>query len=406
MGRIDTSHEFAELICERFNIHFYKGLLFWQDGHAFSPDMVGLRTQVFHTMKKMSKAEWEDTAFLLPSYATKVTGDDGFNIRLKNGIIKNGIYYPEDNNNFTIFNLPLNYNPEAYDEHVDNFLNFVSCDDKELRTVLEEIVGHILMTKDFPQNFFFLTGEGSNGKSTFIEMLRGFVTDLTSTIDFDDFNSTVHAHKLIGKLLNIGDDADDVHLEKAKNLKSMASGNSITVKTLYEAPITMTNTATLVFTANNPPSFRDKSYGLIRRLKVIPFEATIVKKELGFTDRLKTESAKEYLLSLGLCAIKRILDNSLEISYSKRIEERTKRYHLEHDSVASWEQENPINIDTEVRKSYREYSEWCKEGGLNPVHINNFGRRMHKLGYETDEQWSSDAKKNVSFYIPKVKETK
>lgn len=392
-------HDLAESICKKYKIHYYKGQVLWQDKLNFSADPVLLMKKVVGRCK-VSPKTWQDVKTFLPVYATWVDEEEDFFIQLNNGIIKEGKFVDESNNAFTIFNLPISYNPDAYDEHVDKFLNFVSCDDRDLRNVLEEIIGHILLIKDFPQNFFFMTGDGHNGKSTFIEMLKAFAGTFTSTIDFDDFNSTVHAHKLIGKLLNIGDDADNVYLDKAKTLKSMASGNSISVRALFEAPITMNNTATLIFTANDPPSFKDKSFGIIRRLKVVPFRATIVKKELGYLSRLRTASAKEYMLRLAFEGIERILANDLEISRCAVIDEHTDKYHVENDSVLSWEKENPINIEIEVRLAYNEYVRWCKECGFGDVSINKFSRRMHKKGYKSVEHFSEHFHRSMMFYQP------
>jgi putative DNA primase/helicase len=188
-------------------------------------------------------------------------------------------------------------------------------------------------------------------------------------------------------------------------LKSLASGNSITVKALYEAPVTMVNTATLIFTANNPPSFKDKGFGLTRRLKVVPFEANIEKREFGFLDRLSTQNAKEYLLRVGLEGVQRIFANNLEISEAECINQATAKYHVENDSVLSWEQENPINITTEIQKVYTDYAEWCRSCGLKAVNIKHFSRRLRKLGYITKREWSSYYGKPVTFIIPTDKHT-
>jgi len=396
-------HELAKLVCQKFNVHYYKGQLLWQDDLMFSSNRKALLKEISKSCQ-ISANKWNDLKVILPCYAKWVDEDINFHIQLENGIIENGLFMdPLDSDkfkSFTIFNLPISYNGQAYDEHVDKFLDFISCDRKDLRNVLEEIVGHILLTKDFPHNFFFLTGKGSNGKSTFIEMLKGFAGHLTSCVDFEDFNSLTFVHQMIGKLINICDDADNIHLEKAKNLKAMASGNSITAKALYEAPVTMVNSATLIFTSNDPPSFKDKSFGLIRRLKVIPFEATIKEVEYGFLDRLTTKNAKEYLLRLGLEGIYRIFKNKMQISKADCIDKATRRYHIDNDSVLSWLEENPICIETELRTAYIEYNNWCREGGLKPVNIKHFSRRIQVQGYETFRRWSGNEIKNVRFVIP------
>ncbi len=393
-------HELAKGICKQLNIHFYKDRLYWQDGLAFSVNKKALYKKILET-KKVSVRKWSDLKILIPSYAQWEDDDLKFHVQLENGVIEDGKFREtQDKSKFTIFNLPLTYNPQAYDEHVDNFLNFVSYNRRDLRNVLEEMLGHVLMTRGFPHSFFFLTGEGSNGKSTFIEMVKSFAGHLTSCVDFDDFDSLVFVNELIGKLVNICDDADNIHLEKSKNLKSLASGNSITTKALYEAPVPMVNSATLIFTSNDPPSFKDKSFGLIRRLQVIPFDGVVGEVDFYLLDKLTTKSAKEYILRLGLEGIERIFANHIKISECDCIKLATEKYHIDNDSVLSWLLENKICVETELQTAYTEYHDSCREGGLKPVNIKHFSRRLTKQGYRTEREWSSNVGKNVRFIIP------
>jgi putative DNA primase/helicase len=390
-------HELAKGICKQLNIHFYKDRLYWQDGLAFSVNKKALFKKILET-KKISVSKWKDLKELLPSYAQWEEDTLNFHVQLENGVIEDGKFREtQDKTKFTIFNLPLTYRNDAYDEHVDNFLNFVTCNRRDLRYVLEEMLGHVLMTRGFPHSFFFLTGEGSNGKSTFIEMVKNFAGHLTSCVDFDDFDSLVFVNELIGKLVNICDDADNIHLEKSKNLKALASGNSITTKALYEAPVPMVNSATLIFTSNDPPSFKDKSYGIIRRLKVVPFDGVIGEVDFYLLDKLTTKNAKEYLLRLGMEGIERIFANHIQISECECIKVATEKYHIDNDSVLSWLKENKICVETEIRTVYSEYVEWCRGGGLKPVNIKHFSRRLTKQGYRTERKWSSNEGKKVTF---------
>lgn len=390
-------HELAKSICKHLNIHFYKDRLYWQDGLAFSVNKKALFKKILET-KKISVSKWKDLKVLIPSYSQWEEDDLKFHVQLENGVIEDGKFREtQDKSKFTIFNLPLTYRKDAYDEHVDNFLNFVSCNRRDLRNVLEEILGHVLMTRGFPHSFFFLTGEGNNGKSTFIEMVKNFAGHLTSCVDFDDFDSLVFVNELIGKLVNICDDADNIHLEKSKNLKSLASGNSITTKALYEAPVPMVNSATLIFTSNDPPSFKDKSQGIIRRLKVVPFDGVVGEVDFYLLDKLTTKNAKEYLLRLGLEGIERIFANHIRISECKCIQIATAKYHIENDSVLSWLKENKISVEIEIRTVYSEYVEWCRGGGLKPVNIKHFSRRLGKQGYETERKWSDIERKKTTY---------
>ena len=159
---------------------------------------------------------------------------------------------------------------------------------------------------------------------------------------------------IIGKIVNVADDVDAIYLEKSKNLKTMASGNTVGARAIYSQPITLKNTATLIFTANEPPVFKDKSDGIGRRLVIIPFDNKVKERIYNFDELLSTDNAKSYLLNLGLAGIKRIYTNKLEISTSETIEGATKQYYLDNDSVLSYLNDYPsINSLKSIETNYK-----------------------------------------------------
>lgn len=185
--------------------------------------------------------------------------DESFPIRFRNGwsLDSTNEVIPVESE-FTPFNLEVDYDETAYDGNVDHFLNFVTKGRTDLRLVLEEMFGHILMTHSFPHKAFFLSGEsGSNGKSTLLEMLNSFIGDLGHTLSLEDFNESFQIATLDGKLANIADDIDASFLERSKNFKTLVSGNTISARKLYGEPFKLKNKAKLIFTCNEMPTFKD-----------------------------------------------------------------------------------------------------------------------------------------------------
>ena len=68
--------------------------------------------------------------------------------------------------------IPWNYDPSVYSEIVDNMLNRLACNDATIRKLLEECVGYTFYRRSELSVAMFLTGEKSNGKSTFLTMLQ------------------------------------------------------------------------------------------------------------------------------------------------------------------------------------------------------------------------------------------
>ena len=372
---------FAEFIAKELDVKIYNYSLYFRDGLNYSKDKIKLNKEINKHLK-LRRSQMTELEAQLYIYAELIDSKQEFSVKLRNGVIveDNVVNY---DCGFTPFYLDVSYNAEAYDKHVDEFLNFVCCDRKDMRVVIEEILGHILLINRFPHKIFFLTGSGANGKSTFVEMITKFTGELSSHVDIANFDDGTSLVSLIGKLVNVADDVDAIYLEKSKNLKTMASGNTVGARAIYSQPITLKNTSTLIFTANEPPVFKDKSDGIGRRLVIIPFENKVKERIYNLDELLSSDNAKSYILNLALKGVKRIYDNKLEMSDSQTIQDATKQYYIDNDSVLAYLTEYPAINNNPVSSVYEAYEEFCDEANLKAISRSKFTRRLTSLGYTT-----------------------
>lgn len=373
--------EFAEFITKELDIKIYNGSLYFKDGINYSKDKIKLNKSI-NKYLKLRKAQMTELEAQLYIYAELIDSKQKFNVKLRNGVIIEDNVVDYDCG-FTPFYLDVIYNPDAYDKNVDEFLDFICRGRKDMRVVIEEILGHILLVDRFPHKIFFLTGSGANGKSTFVEMITKFTGELSSHIDIANFDDGTSLISLIGKLVNVADDVDAIYLEKSKNLKTMASGNTVGARAIYSQPITLKNTATLIFTANEPPVFKDKSDGIGRRLLILPFENKVKERIYNLDELLSTDNAKSYLLNLALAGAKRIYDNKLEMSESKTIAEATKQYYLDNDSVLAYLNEYPDIDDNLYSAVYSQYDNFCTINNFKVISKSSFSKRLKSHGYTT-----------------------
>lgn len=362
--------ELSRWVARKFEVKLYKEILYFRDGIKFSRDENELRRRVYQKVQ-LKTTQWKELLSQLEVYAEKITHDD-FNVRIRNGIIVDDTVVNMDIG-FTPFYLDVKYDENAYDKYVDDFINFIANGDKEIRNLIEEILGHTIMINNFPHKIFVLSGSGNNGKSTFVEMLTAFANNLSSHIDITGFEDGTQVVSLIGKIINIADDIDPNYLEKTKVLKTMASGNTITARAIYSQPVTIKNTATLVFTCNEVPVFKDKTEGIKRRLIIIPFENKVVNKIYDLDKLLSSENAKSYILKLALEGVNRILTNHMELSKSKKVEDTLREYYIESDSVLGFleEYEGEIN-NTSTIELYNMYDFYCIQNNIKPQSKNKF----------------------------------
>ena len=371
---------FAEFIVKELDIKIYNYGLYFKDGLNYSKDRIKLNKAINKHLK-LRRSQMTELEAQLYIYADLVDNKQNFNVKLRNGVIVEDNVVEYDCG-FTPFFLDVSYDPTAYDKNVDDFINFICCNRKDMRTVIEEILGHILLVNKFPHKIFFLTGSGANGKSTFVEMITKFTGELSSHVDIANFDDGTSLASLVGKVVNVADDVDAIYLEKSKNLKTMASGNTVGARAIYSQPITLKNTATLIFTANEPPVFKDKSDGIGRRLVIIPFENKVKERIYNLDELLSTDNAKSYILNLALAGVKRIYDNKLEMSTSETIETATKQYYLDNDSVMAYLNDYPAIDNNPVATIYEAYTEYCEDSNLKAVSLNKFSRRLKSLGYD------------------------
>lgn len=372
--------DFAEFVVKELDIKIFNGTLYFRDGLNYSKDRIKLNKAI-NKYLKLKRSQMTELEAQLYIYAELIDSKKKFNVKLRNGVIVEDNVVDYDCG-FTPFYLDVSYDPKAYDEHVDKFLNFICCNRKDERKVIEEILGHILLVDRFPHKIFFLTGSGANGKSTFVEMLTKWTGDLSSHIDIANFDDGTSLISLIGKIVNVADDVDAIYLEKSKNLKTMASGNTVGARAIYSQPITLKNTATLIFTANEPPVFKDKSDGIGRRLVIIPFDNKVKERIYNLDELLSSDNAKSYLLNLALNGVKRIYANKLELSESDTITGATKQYYLDNDSVLSYLNDYPAIDNNPVATVYEAYTDYCEDSNLKAVSLNKFSRRLKSLGYD------------------------
>ena len=314
-------------------------------------------------------------------------------VQFRNGwILSNNKNMLKTSGVFTPFNMTVDYDPNARDENVINFINWFCQNDKDLIGLFEEILGHILMTEKFPHHIFFFIGNtGANGKSTMLNMIENWTNNLHSTVALEQFEKPENLALLIDKLVNCGDDIKASMIEDSRAMKTITSGNKILCRPLYVNPFEFKPSATLIFTCNEIPFFKDKSGGVARRVVCFPCDAQLEegKRDMDMDYKLSTDSAKSTLLNLALKGLQRIYDNHGQLTKVDAVTQATEKYLLESDNIAMFFEENDVDgmcdnlANNTFTKLYVIYTEYCKESGYYAVSKKKFSNRLSEFGYET-----------------------
>ena len=311
-------------------------------------------------------------------------------------LIENGIYNLESkkledlNSTFIIKNkISWNYNPNAYNKSVDTVLNNISCNDKKLRALLEECIGYCLFRRNELGKCIILTGEGKNGKSTFLDMIKYFLgKENYSSLGLEELSQRFKPAQLEGKLANIGDDISNKYIDDNATFKKLVTGETINVERKGRDPFDFENYSKLIFSANEIPRINDKSNGLKRRLLLIPFNATFSKHDPDYDpfikDKLLTNEAMEYLLKLALDGLQRIIYNN-EFTEVECVQAALEEYEAINNPVLAFIDDVGIDdIANEPTKDiHLKYSTWCIENGYKPLSNIQFSKEICKHGFNT-----------------------
>ena len=274
------------------------------------------------------------------------------------------------------------YDPNAYSEVMDKTLNKVCCNDPQIRSLLEELIGYTLYRKNSMQVCFILTGEGSNGKSTILNCIKRLLGKQNYTsLDLRELEETFKPAELYNKLANIGDDISAKYLENSSVFKKVVTGESFMVQRKYAQPFELECYATQIFCANEMPQVSDKTEGFIRRIVIVPFNAKFSKNDVDYDpfieDKLMSDEAMSYLLRIAIEGLKRVIYNKQFTKSDKGESEKVDYMKLNNNVLEYFELEPHIENES-VTDAYLAYCVWCTQNGCNAVKKLNFSKEIKK----------------------------
>ena len=272
--------------------------------------------------------------------------------------------------------IPWPYNPAAYSELLDHTLDRLACNDPEVRALLEEMVGYCMYRRNELGKAFILIGDKSNGKSTFLHVVKNLLGDQNiASLDLKELGDRFKTAELFGKLANIGDDIGDEFIANASVFKKLVTGDRVNVERKGQDPFEFNNYSKFLFSANNIPRIKDKTGVVQRRLVIVPFDAKFTPNDADFRpfikDELCEQGSMEYLALLGLQGLKRVLGNA-QFTTSSRVQGQLDEYEENNNPIIGFINEVGLDgIENEATDSvYRRYKEYVN-GNLKCERMQN-----------------------------------
>lgn len=298
-------------------------------------------------------------------------------INLANGIydVRSGEFHEHSPRYGFKYVLPYAYDPAAMSEFFYDWLAKVMINRTELIESVLDFLGYCLWNGYDDHVFMYLIGEGANGKSTLINIMKAVI----GVSNFSSVNMTqltqnrfASAH-LEGKLVNLCEEANGKELtsEHLNIIKVLSSGGEFTAERKGQDGFVLKNTAKLLFSANEAPRFMEHTAAIKRRMLVIPCDYSIKELDPGVEERLISEVPGIFSM-----LVKRIQDNVKENKKRYKVSrgghdalEAQKKLLHKGDPVMAWaneflEQELSIDAYIPTDEAYAHYNQWCDESGI------------------------------------------
>jgi len=329
-------------------------------------------------------------------------------VNVLNGILdlESGELLPHTPDFLSPVRIPVEFDASAECPAWDEFVGEVFPHDAQ--DLAYEIPGWLMVPDTSIQKAVLLTGEGGNGKSTYLTAVHAFVGEENTTnlslhkIETDRFA----ASRLIGKLANICPDLPSDHLTSTSTFKAITGGDWIHAEYKYHGGFDFKPFSRLVFSANNPPRSSDASYAFYRRWLVVPFDRTFGQSEQVPREVLDARLAdpKELsgVLNKALAALRRLRKTS-EFSESTSTHEALADFRITTDPFSVWLDRNTvvgpeaIVGQDELRRAYNEFAEDTGKPGMQPQ---AFGRAITRARPDVQRsQRMYKGEPNVRVYV-------
>lgn len=297
---------------------------------------------------------------------------------------------------FSTTQLPVPFDPSA--PPPTRFMRCLgewTCGDATLAAVLQEIVGACLDVHLRVKFFALLVGEGENGKSVFLRVLRALLgSQNVASVGLDDLVRNRFAmFGLMGKLANLVGDQGYVELADEGKLKQLTGGDVVAFEQKNRDPIFAVNSAKIVVAANTPPTFSDKSKAVWTRLQIVPFDHVVPpdRRDPTLVDEQTWAGELPGILNWALEGLARLHQNR-GFTDCPRVRAARARHKIDSDPAQGFLLERYRAFQGggffPTDEIYSAYREWCdKTGHTRPLTIETFSREIPRTfpGVESDQ---------------------
>lgn len=376
----------AHIVKINNQLHIYK------DG-VYENGYKEIETEMIHYIPNLKKTQRREVLDYMELITEERQMSEANLIAFENGVydMVTGELKPFSSDMVITNKIPWNYNPDAYSELADKTLDKLACNDQNIRLLLEECIGYCFYRRNELGKAFILTGDKSNGKSTFLDCMKAMLGEQNiSALDLKELGDRFSTAMMFGKLANIGDDIGDDFLQgsQVSIFKKVVTGNRIKAERKGQDPFEFNPFIKLLFSANDIPRMKDKTGAVLRRLVIIPFNATFSKESDDYDPYIKykliEQDCMEYFIRVGVEGLQRVIINQ-GFTRSEKVQNQLNEYEEENNPIIAFIADCGVDaIENEpTNEVYKRYQVFCAENSMQPMSNIVFSKQINKrLGLE------------------------
>jgi putative DNA primase/helicase len=294
------------------------------------------------------------------------------------------------------------YEPKKSDRI--NFVLDLAKGDTGVYDDIMQSVAPLLMDKK-PTGVIWYLGTGANGKSTLVHLLYMIFGPYLTEITVKQLEDERDTPQLNGKLGNICKESSEGYVEDTRTYKSIGTHESFSVHKFHSQDmVQIEGNVHHIFSANNIPTFGDKSYGARRRTLVIPFDNRFTPDET-FEDRTFTQAFIEQFLGELLRYTARLKKQNYEYIFSDTTRAMKEKYDTDANTAQTYADElvaESVVGFNNFRSLQTDYENWCQEHGYKSSSINVLRKAMDEKGYTRRSARTTDNRVNKVYVMGKI----
>jgi P4 family phage/plasmid primase-like protien len=298
------------------------------------------------------------------------------------------------------------------DSECPRFLEFIAelfPGDEEVQQYVLRYLGYCLTAETSEQMISVWHGDGCNGKSTLLEVVRYVMGDyaqimpqelLTVGPGQNQAETALAVARLRGVRFAACAEVDQGRRWNEALLKTLTGGEDVIGRVLYQGLVQISPSWKLTLSTNHEPAVRGADLGIWRRIQLVPFSQNFTeRKDPRLMIKLRNE-ADGILTLLTKYAADWYLHG---LQPPERIARAVDDYRKEQDRVRTFIDEicerSPYYV-ARGNEFYAAYRDWARNGGEHALGRSNFFKRA--VTFDGIEK-QRDADGNVEFAGVKVK---